>query len=67
MVVHGGSWDASVYDGIRQYHEAKGFGPYSHEVALELGSPLFQLSCNQEALHAQSKLGMSIISILLTD
>ncbi|KAJ6565069.1 hypothetical protein B0H10DRAFT_1694412, partial [Mycena sp. CBHHK59/15] len=39
----GGSWDAGVYTGIRQFHEAKGFDPYSQEVATELGYPLYQV------------------------
>ncbi|KAJ7315595.1 hypothetical protein DFH08DRAFT_1039801, partial [Mycena albidolilacea] len=39
----GGSWDAGVYTGIRQFHEAKGFDPYSQEVATELGCPLYQV------------------------
>ncbi|KAJ7794401.1 hypothetical protein B0H13DRAFT_2512498 [Mycena leptocephala] len=50
MVVEGLSWDASVYDGIRQFHKAKGFDAYSQEVALELGDSLFQLSCDRKAL-----------------
>lgn len=39
------SWDNDVYDGIRQFHEAKGFHPYTQAVAVELGYPLFQASC----------------------
>ncbi|KAJ7909754.1 hypothetical protein B0H13DRAFT_1616250, partial [Mycena leptocephala] len=31
------SWDASVYDGIRQFHTAKGFDPYSQEIGIESG------------------------------
>jgi hypothetical protein len=46
------SWDASVYDGIRKFHEAKGFDPYAQEVAIELGCPLFRLSCDPETLLA---------------
>jgi hypothetical protein len=52
MQVYVMSWDASVYDGIYQFHKGKHFDPYSQEVALELGHPLFQLSCNREALLA---------------
>ncbi|KAJ7211972.1 hypothetical protein C8J57DRAFT_1014799, partial [Mycena rebaudengoi] len=37
------SWDASVYDGIRQFHEGKGFDPYGQEVAIELGYPIVHL------------------------
>jgi hypothetical protein len=58
------SWDTSVYDGIRQFHEAKGFDPYSQEVALELGCPLLQVSCDREVLLARSKPRI-IVSILL--
>ncbi|KAJ7806176.1 hypothetical protein B0H13DRAFT_2387254 [Mycena leptocephala] len=52
MVVEVYSWDASVYDGICQFHEAKGFDPYSQEVAIELGDPLVHLSCDRDALRA---------------
>ncbi|KAJ6458016.1 hypothetical protein C8R45DRAFT_562324 [Mycena sanguinolenta] len=52
MRVGSKSWDTSVYDGIRQFHEAKGFDPYSQEVALELGAPLIQVSCGQGTLLA---------------
>jgi hypothetical protein len=48
----GRTWDASVYDGIRQFHEAKGFDPYSQEAALELGCRPVQLLCDREALLA---------------
>ncbi|KAJ7201108.1 hypothetical protein GGX14DRAFT_371531, partial [Mycena pura] len=37
------SWDASVYEGIRQFHQRKGFHPNSQDVAHHLGYPLFQL------------------------
>ncbi|KAJ7019977.1 hypothetical protein C8F04DRAFT_1145986 [Mycena alexandri] len=42
--VQGSSWDASVYPGLRKFHQAKGFDPDSQEVALHLGHPLYQLS-----------------------
>ncbi|KAF8214547.1 hypothetical protein K438DRAFT_1749652 [Mycena galopus ATCC 62051] len=41
-------WDSSDYDGICQFHEAKGFDPHSQDVAIELGYPLFQVSCQQD-------------------
>ncbi|KAF8214609.1 hypothetical protein K438DRAFT_882760 [Mycena galopus ATCC 62051] len=47
-------WDSSDYDGIHQFHEAKGFDPYSQDVAIELGYPLFQVSCQQDDLFAHS-------------
>ncbi|KAJ6534288.1 hypothetical protein B0H19DRAFT_1323887 [Mycena capillaripes] len=53
--VYGRSWDSSVHAGIRQFHEAKCFDPYDQEVALELGVPLFQVSCEQDALCARCK------------
>jgi hypothetical protein len=46
------SWDTSVYDGIHQFQKAKGFDPYSQEVAIELGWPLLELSCDQNVLLA---------------
>ncbi|KAJ6462921.1 hypothetical protein C8R45DRAFT_911857 [Mycena sanguinolenta] len=42
-------WDASVYEGLHQFHEAKGFDPYSHDVARHLGLPIFQLSSQHDA------------------
>ncbi|KAJ6462951.1 hypothetical protein C8R45DRAFT_783591, partial [Mycena sanguinolenta] len=44
IVIHGRSWDASVYAGIRQFHQAKGFNPDSQDVARHLGYPLWQFS-----------------------
>ncbi|KAJ6522009.1 hypothetical protein B0H19DRAFT_1386766 [Mycena capillaripes] len=38
------SWDASVYAGVRQFHEAKSFDGDSQDVALHLGHPLYQLT-----------------------
>jgi hypothetical protein len=55
MYAHVQSWDVSIYDGICQFHEAKGFNPFSQEVAIELGSPLLQVSCDRDALLVQSK------------
>jgi hypothetical protein len=46
------SWDTSVYDRIRQFHEAEGFDPHSQEVVIELGWPLLQVSCDRETLFA---------------
>ncbi|KAJ6452817.1 hypothetical protein C8R45DRAFT_1193510, partial [Mycena sanguinolenta] len=36
-------WDASVYEGLRLFHQAKGFDPYSQDVARRLSLPLLQL------------------------
>ncbi|KAJ7736407.1 hypothetical protein B0H14DRAFT_3516566 [Mycena olivaceomarginata] len=52
MKVSGFSWDANVYDGIHQFHAAKGFDHHSQEVALEVGNPLYQVSYDQESLFA---------------
>ncbi|KAJ7775403.1 hypothetical protein B0H16DRAFT_1756734 [Mycena metata] len=42
--VVGKSWNASVYAGLRRFHQAKGYDPDSQEVAIHLGLPLVQLS-----------------------
>ncbi|KAJ7227979.1 hypothetical protein B0H12DRAFT_1328541 [Mycena haematopus] len=42
----GDSWDASVYDGLRQFHQAKGFDPESQDIAQHLGYRLYQLASN---------------------
>jgi hypothetical protein len=41
ITVKGFSWDASVYAGLRKFHEGKGFDPDSQDVARHLGEPLF--------------------------
>ncbi|KAJ6518075.1 hypothetical protein C8R47DRAFT_5096 [Mycena vitilis] len=38
------SWDDSVYAGLRQFHQAKGFDPDSQDVARHLGCPLLELT-----------------------
>ncbi|KAJ7104751.1 hypothetical protein C8R44DRAFT_807817 [Mycena epipterygia] len=47
-------WDASVYAGLRQFHQAKGFDPDSQDVAKALGHPLYQLSRDQEIRFAHT-------------
>jgi hypothetical protein len=37
-------WEASVYGGLRQFHQAKGFDLDSQDLARHLGVPLYQLS-----------------------
>ncbi|KAJ7448414.1 hypothetical protein FB451DRAFT_1289209 [Mycena latifolia] len=44
MRVEGYSWDGSVYTGLRQFHQGKGFDADSQDVARQLGYPLYQLS-----------------------
>ncbi|KAF7334341.1 hypothetical protein MSAN_02379000 [Mycena sanguinolenta] len=39
----GSSWDCSVYEGLRRFHEGKGFDPESREVARQLEYPLFEV------------------------
>ncbi|KAJ7899757.1 hypothetical protein B0H13DRAFT_2518450, partial [Mycena leptocephala] len=46
------SWDAGVYSGLRQFHQAKGFDPDSQEVARHLGYPLLQLTSAMDPLFA---------------
>ncbi|KAJ6532617.1 hypothetical protein B0H19DRAFT_1039732 [Mycena capillaripes] len=53
----GRTWDDGVYTGVRQFHQARGFDPYSQEVAIELGYPLYQVSCEQEDLFAHLQEG----------
>ncbi|KAF7366842.1 hypothetical protein MSAN_00942700 [Mycena sanguinolenta] len=42
-------WDDRVYNGLRQFHQSKGFDPYSEDVARHLGLPLSQLSSERDA------------------
>ncbi|KAF7353166.1 hypothetical protein MSAN_01504100 [Mycena sanguinolenta] len=42
-VMEGLSWDHSVYQGLRRFHEGKGFNPDSREVARWWGYPLFEV------------------------
>ncbi|KAJ6450951.1 hypothetical protein C8R47DRAFT_1170669 [Mycena vitilis] len=42
-------WDDSVYAGLRKFHQAKGFDPYSQDVARHLGYPLIQPSAKMNA------------------
>ncbi|KAF7377175.1 hypothetical protein MSAN_00136800 [Mycena sanguinolenta] len=52
--VHGYSWRASVYNGLRQFHRAKGFDPYSQDLARHLKLPLYQLSYQFDAAFARA-------------
>ncbi|KAJ6452822.1 hypothetical protein C8R45DRAFT_847556, partial [Mycena sanguinolenta] len=45
----GSYWHASVYEGLRQFHQAKGFDPYSQDVARHLGRPLYQVFSQADA------------------
>ncbi|KAJ6492285.1 hypothetical protein C8R45DRAFT_1096302 [Mycena sanguinolenta] len=44
----GYSWDARVYEGLRQFHQGKGLDPYSQNVAQHLGLPLVQLPSQRD-------------------
>jgi hypothetical protein len=60
MDIYAFSWDHSVYTGIRQFHQAKGFDPCGQEVALALGCPLLRVSCQQDTLFEHSTPGISV-------
>ncbi|KAJ7165908.1 hypothetical protein C8R46DRAFT_870128, partial [Mycena filopes] len=51
--VHGR--DTSVYAGLRQFHQAKGFNAESQDVAQHLGRPFYQLSGNIDPLFAHGE------------
>ncbi|KAJ7795749.1 hypothetical protein B0H14DRAFT_2391341, partial [Mycena olivaceomarginata] len=57
----GYSWDSGVYEGLRQFHQAKGFDPDSQELALHLGEPLYELSSqtNTSFAHCESAVSAS--------
>lgn len=56
MEVWGQSWDESVYTGLRQFHQRKGYDPYSQDLAKELGYQLFQVLPELEGAFAHGKL-----------
>lgn len=41
-------WDASIYAGLRQFHQANGFDPDSQDVARHLRNRLYQLSSEMD-------------------
>ncbi|KAJ7930770.1 hypothetical protein B0H13DRAFT_881342 [Mycena leptocephala] len=41
--LYGGSWDERDYDMIRDFHVAKGFDPYTEDVAIAMGYPLIDI------------------------
>jgi hypothetical protein len=55
----GQSWDAHAYEGLRQFHQAKGFDPDSQELALHLGQPLYELSSQTNTSFANCELALS--------
>ncbi|KAJ7792984.1 hypothetical protein B0H14DRAFT_2242745, partial [Mycena olivaceomarginata] len=36
-------WEASVYEGIRKFHQAKGFDPYTQDLVRHLGYSFYRL------------------------
>ncbi|KAJ7168912.1 hypothetical protein C8R46DRAFT_1092849 [Mycena filopes] len=53
--IEGLSWDANVYAGLRQFHEAKGFDPASQDVARHMGYPLYRVSGAMDAPFAHAE------------
>ncbi|KAJ7679394.1 hypothetical protein DFH06DRAFT_510109 [Mycena polygramma] len=53
--VHLSFWDGSVYAGLRQFHQGKGFNPASQEVARYLDYPLYRLSGEMDTPFAHSE------------
>ncbi|KAJ7669893.1 hypothetical protein DFH06DRAFT_1468648 [Mycena polygramma] len=53
--VLGSSWDSSVYAGLAKFHLAKGFDPYSQDVARHLGHPLYRLAGEIDPVFAHGK------------
>ncbi|KAK6977409.1 hypothetical protein R3P38DRAFT_3473631 [Favolaschia claudopus] len=43
ITIRATKWDKFAYNGLIQFHEGKGFDPYSQDVAIELKEPLFEL------------------------
>ncbi|KAJ7223428.1 hypothetical protein GGX14DRAFT_658107 [Mycena pura] len=56
MTAWGHSFNGSVYDGLREFHQAKGFNPDSQDVARHLGCPLCELAPGVDPQFAFSKL-----------
>ncbi|KAJ6576910.1 hypothetical protein DFH09DRAFT_1310926 [Mycena vulgaris] len=42
------SWDESVYNGLRKFHEGKGYDPYSQDVARDRGYSLYEVASELE-------------------
>jgi hypothetical protein len=53
--IRGLSWDGSVYTGLHQFHQAKGFDPDSQDVARHLGEPLYYLAAETDVPFAHGK------------
>jgi hypothetical protein len=55
MNVSASWWDASVYAGLRQFHQAKGFDPENRAVVRYLECPLYELSNKIDVPFGHSK------------
>jgi hypothetical protein len=53
--IYGIFWDDSVYAGLWQFHQAKGFDPDTQDVARHVGEPLCQLTSEIDPLFAHGK------------
>jgi hypothetical protein len=53
--ISGRFWDAGVYAGLRQFHQAKGFDPDRQDVARHLGDQIYQLSSEMDVPFAHGK------------
>jgi hypothetical protein len=53
--IWGKYWDASVYAGLRLFHQAKGFDPESLDITRYLGCPVYQLSSEMDVPFAHGK------------
>ncbi|KAJ7601997.1 hypothetical protein B0H17DRAFT_969390, partial [Mycena rosella] len=61
MEVGGRSWDESVYIGICQFHQAKGFDPDSQDVTRELGYPLIKILKEPDGPFVHGELTINIM------
>ncbi|KAJ7607726.1 hypothetical protein FB45DRAFT_846610 [Roridomyces roridus] len=48
----GSRWDTGVYEGLREFHTAKGFDRYSQDLAKHLGCTLMEIAGDTETPHA---------------
>ncbi|KAJ6451194.1 hypothetical protein C8R45DRAFT_946404 [Mycena sanguinolenta] len=60
ITVFGKSFDRSVYAGLRQFHQGKGFDPESQDVARHEGHSLFGLSTEQKVHKSASHINHSV-------
>ncbi|KAJ7882357.1 hypothetical protein B0H14DRAFT_2339972, partial [Mycena olivaceomarginata] len=45
------SWDASVYEGLQKFHEAKGFDSDTQDLTRHLGEALYQLVSEGDSIN----------------